>query len=232
MPRHLGRGIDVEVLHGLGADVVGHEGNALHRHQQLEEPAPRALSRGDQEREGQGRPRARLGAAVVRIGGEHGDAAEQAEASSGLLSAMFLVFGTFTIAAGVLLSLTIIMLLADVRRTELATARALGLKRSDARAMFVYEGTITALISGALGSVFGLFLAWIIAVGFTSIFRSVGAQSFAFAWTWDSFVAGWIWGALLSVLLLTCSAVYNAQLNIVRALKGGRPPLRLSLIHI
>ena len=48
--------------------------------------------------------------------------------------AMFLVFGTFTIAAGVLLSLTIIMLLADVRRTELATARALGLKRSDARA--------------------------------------------------------------------------------------------------
>ena len=154
------------------------------------------------------------------------DAAEQAEASSGLLSAMFLVFGTFTIAAGVLLSLTIIMLLADVRRTELATARALGLKRSDARAMFVYEGTITALISGALGSVFGLFLAWIIAVGFTSIFRSVGAQSFAFAWTWDSFVAGWIWGALLSVLLLTCSAVYNAQLNIVRALKGGRPPLR------
>lgn len=154
------------------------------------------------------------------------DAAEQAEASSGLLSAMFLVFGTFTIAAGVLLSLTIIMLLADVRRTELATARALGLRRSDARAMFVYEGTITAVVSGALGSLLGLVLAWVISVGFTSIFQSVGAQSFTFAWTWDSFVAGWIWGALLSVLLLTCSAVYNAQLNIVRALKGGRPPLR------
>ena len=154
------------------------------------------------------------------------EAAEQAAASSGLLSAMFLVFGTFTIAAGVLLSLTIIMLLADVRRTELATARALGLKRSDARAMFVYEGTVTALVSGALGSLLGLFLAWIIAVGFSSIFQSVGAQSFSFAWTWDSFVAGWIWGALLSVLMLAGSAVYNAQLNIVRALKGGRAPLR------
>jgi putative ABC transport system permease protein len=150
------------------------------------------------------------------------EAAEQAEASSGVLSAMFLVFGTFTIAAGVLLSLTIIMLLADVRRKELATARALGLKQSDARAMFVLEGTTIALLSGGLGSLLGLGLAWVISVGFTTIFQSVGAQSFAFAWTMDSFLAGWIWGALLSMLLLTIMATYNAQLNIVRALKGAR----------
>jgi putative ABC transport system permease protein len=154
------------------------------------------------------------------------DAAEQAEASSGLLSAMFLVFGTFTIAAGVLLSLTIIMLLADVRRKELATARALGLKRSDARAMFVLEGTAIALVSGAVGSLVGLGLAWVISVGFSTIFQSVGAQSFAFAWTVDSFFAGWIWGALLSLLLLSLSAAYNAQLNIVRALKDGRAPMK------
>ena len=150
------------------------------------------------------------------------EAAEQAEASSGVLSAMFLVFGTFTIAAGVLLSLTIIMLLADVRRKELATARALGLKQSDARAMFVLEGTSIALVAGGFGSLLGLGLAWVISVGFTTIFQSVGAQSFAFAWTMDSFLAGWIWGALLSMLLLTIMAAYNAQLNIVRALKGAR----------
>lgn len=152
------------------------------------------------------------------------DAAEQAEASSGVLSAMFLVFGTFTIAAGVLLSLTIIMLLADVRRKELATARALGLRRSDARAMFVYEGAVAALVAGALGSVLGLVLAWVISVGFSSIFQSVGAQDFLFAWTLDSFLAGWIWGTLLSLLLLVASAAYNAQLNIVRALRDARPP--------
>ena len=153
------------------------------------------------------------------------EAAEQAEASSGVLSAMFLVFGTFTIAAGVLLSLTIIMLLADVRRKELATARALGLKRSDARAMFLLEGTAIALLSGGFGSLLGLVLAWVISVGFTSIFQSVGAQSFAFAWTLDSFLAGWIWGALLSMMLLSIMATYNAQLNIVRALKGARAQL-------
>ena len=153
------------------------------------------------------------------------DAKEQAEASSGVLSAMFLVFGTFTIAAGVLLSLTIIMLLADVRRSELATARALGLRRSDARAMFVYEGALASMIAGGLGSVLGLFLAWLISVGFSSIFQSVGAQRFSFSWTLDSFMAGWVWGALLSLLLLLGAAAYNAQLNIVRALKGGRTPV-------
>ena len=154
------------------------------------------------------------------------DASEQAEASSGALSAMFLVFGTFTMAAGVLLSLTIIMLLADVRRTELAAVRALGLRRSDARALFVFEGALLALLSGGLGSVLGLGLAWVISVGFSTIFSSVGAQQFVFSWTLDSFLAGWIWGALLALVLLWSSAVYNAQLNIVRALRGARPMLK------
>ena len=150
------------------------------------------------------------------------DAAEQAEASSGALSAMFLVFGTFTIAAGSLLSLTIIMLLADVRRKELATVRALGLRRSDARALFVYEGAVLAFVSSGVGSLVGLVLAWVISVGFSSIFSSVGAQAFTFAWTIDSLLAGWFWGALLALLILWCSALYNAQLTIVRALRGAR----------
>lgn len=154
------------------------------------------------------------------------DASEQAEASSGALSAMFMVFGTFTMAAGVLLSLTIIMLLADVRRTELAAVRALGLRRSDTRALFVYEGAVLAFVSGGLGSVLGLGLAWVISVGFSTIFSSVGAQQFVFSWTLDSFLAGWFWGALLALLLLWSSAVYNAQLNIVRALRGARPMLK------
>ena len=41
------------------------------------------------------------------------EAAAIAAESSGVLAAMFLVFGTFTIAAGILLVLTIVMMLAD-----------------------------------------------------------------------------------------------------------------------
>jgi hypothetical protein len=162
----------------------------------------------------------------LRLSAVQLDAAEQAEASSGALSAMFLVFGTFTIAAGVLLSLTIIMLLADVRRTELATVRSLGLRRSDARAFFLYEGAVLSFLSSGIGSLVGLVLAWVISVGFSSIFSSVGAQQFAFAWTWDSLLAGWVWGTLLALLLLWSSALYNAQLNIVRALRGARATVK------
>ena len=162
----------------------------------------------------------------LRLSAVQLDAAEQAEASSGALSAMFLVFGTFTIAAGVLLSLTIIMLLADVRRTELATVRSLGLRRSDARAFFLYEGAVLAFLSSGLGSLVGLALAWMIAIGFSSIFTAVGAQQFTFSWTLDSLLAGWIWGTLLALLLLWSSALYNAQLNIVRALRGARATVK------
>ena len=154
------------------------------------------------------------------------EAAEQAEASSGALSAMFLVFGTFTIAAGVLLSLTIIMLLADVRRTELATVRALGLRRSDTRALFVYEGAILAFVSSGLGTLLGLALAWVISVGFSVIFATVDAQTFSFSWTLDSLLSGWIWGTLIALVLLWSSALYNAQLNIVQALRGARATVR------
>ena len=152
------------------------------------------------------------------------DAQEQAEASSKILAAMFLVFGSFTIAAGVLLSLTIIMLLADVRQRELAAVRALGLRRSDARALFVLEGSVLALFASGIGTLLGLVFAWLISVGFSSIFTSVGAQAFTFAWSMDSVFSGWIWGSLFSILLLWLSAVYNAQLNIIRGLRGGRPP--------
>ena len=40
---------------------------------------------------------------------------------------MFLVFGSFTIAAGILLVVTIITMLIDVRQKEYATVRALGM---------------------------------------------------------------------------------------------------------
>ena len=83
-----------------------------------------------------------LGLSPVRV-----EAAEQAEASSGVLSGMFLVFGGFTIAAGVLLAVTVVVLLAEARRKELATLRAVGLTRADARS--------AALDGGAHGRFLG-----------------------------------------------------------------------------
>ena len=82
---------------------------------------------------------------------------------------MFLVFGTFTIAAGVLLVLTIVLMLAESRRSELGVMRAIGVTRSDARALAVMEGVVIAAVSGVIGSLIGLLLAMGISAGFSSI---------------------------------------------------------------
>ena len=67
------------------------------------------------------------------------EAAKAAAQSSGIISGMFLVFGTFTIAAGVLLVLTIVLMLAESRRSEFGVLRAIGITRSDVRAQAVME---------------------------------------------------------------------------------------------
>jgi len=148
------------------------------------------------------------------------DALEQAEASSGVLSAMFLVFGSFTIAAGVLLVITIITMLVDVRQKEYATVRALGMTRSDLRYIAMIEGSIAALIGCGLGSLVGVGLAWLIGIGFSSVFATAGADVFAFHVDASSILAGWFWGFHLAMLTLFASALWSSRIIIVHALKN------------
>ena len=159
-----------------------------------------------------------LGASFTAVKVEASKAAAQ---SSGVIAGMFLVFGTFTIAAGILLVLTIILMLAEARRSEMGVLRAIGISRSDARALAVQEGVIVASLAGALGSILGLFLAWVISIAFDSIFAAAGSDLFTFAWEWSSVFAGWAWGFLIAIFTLWCSALWTSKLNIVSALKGG-----------
>ncbi|MDG1559343.1 MAG: ABC transporter permease, partial [Candidatus Poseidoniaceae archaeon] len=152
------------------------------------------------------------------------DAAALASESSGVLAAMFLVFGSFTIAAGVLLVLTIVLMLAEARRSEFGTLRSLGMSQSDARSLAVMEGAMVASLSCIVGSVVGLGLAWFISIGFQSMFSSVGSGQFLFEWAWGSIFAGWSWGFLLAIGTLWGTAVWTARTNIVVALRGGKEP--------
>jgi len=147
------------------------------------------------------------------------DALEQAEASSSVLTAMFLVFGSFTIAAGILLVVTIITMLIDVRQKEYATVRALGMTRSDLRYVAMIEGAIAALIGCAFGSLLGVGLAWLIGIGFSSVFASAGADVFSFHVDSSSLLAGWFWGFHIAMLTLFGSALWSSRMIIVHALK-------------
>lgn len=152
------------------------------------------------------------------------EAAALAEESSGVLASMFLVFGTFTIVAGILLVLTIVMMLAESRRSELGTVRALGISQADARALAVQEGILVSAMASVVGSLVGIVLAWFISIGFQNMFASVGTTQFSFSWEWNSLFAGAVWGFLLAVATLWSSALWTSRLNILQALKGGKTP--------
>ena len=149
------------------------------------------------------------------------EAAKAAAQSSGVISGMFLVFGTFTIAAGVLLVLTIVLMLAESRRSELGVMRAIGVTRSDARALAIMEGIIIANFAGIIGAVIGLLLAMGISAGFSNIFASAGSDLFTFSWEFTSLFAGWAWGFLLAMLTLWMTSLWTSRLNIVTALRSG-----------
>jgi putative ABC transport system permease protein len=139
------------------------------------------------------------------------EAAKAATQSSGVISGMFLVFGTFTIAAGVLLVLTIVLMLAESRRSELGVLRAIGVTRSDARALAVMEGVVIAGLSGVLGSLLGLLLARGISAGFSSIFASAGSDLFTFSWEFNSLFSGWAWGFLLAMMTLWATSLWTSR---------------------
>ena len=122
----------------------------------------------------------------LRIVAAKEKALETAEEGAGALSAMFLVFGAFTIGAGILLVLTIVMMLAESRRSDEAIMRAIGLKRSDMRSLALMEGMMTSAAASVLGGIFGLVLAWLVSLAFSSVFASAGAEGIAYSFSIES----------------------------------------------
>ena len=136
---------------------------------------------------------------------------------------MFLVFGSFTIGAGLLLVLTIVMMLAESRRVDEAIIRSIGLKRSDMRALALMEGMITSSIASLLGGVFGLFLAWIVSAAFSSVFATAGADGIAYSFDFESVLIGMSLGFVIAMSTLWLTALWTSKLNIVQALRVFLP---------
>ncbi|HEX5849201.1 MAG TPA: ABC transporter permease, partial [Rubrobacter sp.] len=68
------------------------------------------------------------------------DAIEQADSGGETFTSIFLLFGQFSVAAGVLLIFLIFVMLAAERKHELGIARAVGMRRGHLMRMFAFEG--------------------------------------------------------------------------------------------
>src|SRR5205814_6928048 len=87
------------------------------------------------------------------------DALDTADSMGSAFMSMFTTFGSFSIAAGVLLIFLIFVMLAAERRSELGIARAVGTRRGHLVQMFLFEGLAYDLLAAAVGALLGIAVA-------------------------------------------------------------------------
>jgi len=86
---------------------------------------------------------------------------------------IFMVLGSFSVIAGVLLIINIFVMLAEERKSEMGISRAVGMKRGHLMQTYMFEGLFYAISAAILGTIFGLVLGYIIILSFGVIFSPI-----------------------------------------------------------
>jgi putative ABC transport system permease protein len=160
---------------------------------------------------------ATMGFRVIPMKSDVRKATEDAGAN---FSALFLVFGSFVIFAGILLVMNLFVMLADERKSEMGMTRALGMQRGDLRTMFVLEGSVIGLVSSAIGAVLGIGVARLLMVGLDKALSDSFGGSIVFAWEWHSLLTGFSIGFLVTWATLLATSFYISRMNVVAAMRN------------
>ena len=155
------------------------------------------------------------------------DSVDQASRNVDQISQIFLLLGSFTIVAGVLLIVNIFVMLAEERKGEMGVARALGMRRAHLVQSFVAEGLAYALLSALVGTFTGLLIAWVILWAFGLVFplQFLGGVSFALTWTPLDLIRGFAIGFLITMGTILLASWRVSKLNIVRAIRDIPEPV-------
>ena len=89
---------------------------------------------------------------------------------------MFTTFGSFSIAAGILLIFLIFVMLAAERRGELGIARAIGTRRSHLVKMYLFEGLAYDLVAALFGTVLGVAVAYAMVLAMAAALGALGIE--------------------------------------------------------
>ena len=154
------------------------------------------------------------------------EAIERAVEGSKSLRDLFMVMGTFTIIAGMMLVINIFVMLAEERKSEMGIARAVGMKRKHLMYMFLFEGTAYSLLSALVGSFVGLGVAVVIIYAFAKIFiteSDFNPMQF-FTFSVDSLILAFCGGLLITLFTIYISSRKVSKLNIIRAIRNIPEP--------
>jgi putative ABC transport system permease protein len=154
------------------------------------------------------------------------DAVGGADQRGEIFSTLFVLFGQFSVAAGMLLIFLIFVMLAAERKHELGIARAVGMQRTNLIRTFALEGALYALAACALGSVAGTGVGWVM-VRFIGV-SMAGGNDFriAFSTSPQNMLLAFCLGMVLTFAVVLISSWRVSRLNIVRAIRDIPEPDR------
>jgi putative ABC transport system permease protein len=151
------------------------------------------------------------------------DAIDQADEGGETFTSIFLLFGQFSVAAGVLLIFLIFVMLAAERKHELGIARAVGMRRGHLMRMFAFEGALYALLASAIGSVAGVGVGWLMVRVIGEAFAGSGF-TVRFATSPENVVIAFCLGMVLTFAVVLISSWRVSRLNVVRAIRDIPEP--------
>jgi putative ABC transport system permease protein len=152
-----------------------------------------------------------------------------AKSSGSGVSTLFLVLGLFSIVAGAMLIVGIFVLLAEERKGEMGTLRAIGLHRRDLVYSYYFEGLAYSAGSALAGTVLGVGVGYGLTYAFSVLFPEPGLSQAAIL---DSFTVvpqtlliAYVVGFLLTLVTVVVASRRASRLNIVRAMRDLPEPL-------
>jgi putative ABC transport system permease protein len=149
-----------------------------------------------------------------------------AELVGSLFVTLFVVFGLFSIAAGIMLIFLTFVMLAAERRPEMGMARAVGMKRMHLTESFVAEGMTYNIGAAMIGALLGLAVAGLIVWILSQVFSDFGV-GITFHFNAQGFVIAYFLGLVITFATVAFSSWRAANLNIVEAVRDLPDPEQL-----
>ncbi len=149
---------------------------------------------------------------------------ESARAGGQSLGDLFMIFGIFSIIAGIVLIINIFVMLGEERKSEMGMARAVGMKTKHLIRMYLFEGTLYAFFAAAVGALLGLFFGWLVIISFEYIFGELAEVTgsgfdIPFYFSWDSVLTAFCAGLLITFITIFFTSRRISRLNLIRAIR-------------
>ncbi|MCK5548725.1 MAG: FtsX-like permease family protein [Thermoplasmata archaeon] len=176
--------------------------------------------------------------ASISVSGIKQDGIRSAEGVQ-LLTETFLAFGAVVIIAGMILIVMLVSALAEERKREIGTMRAVGSKRGQVARLFVFEGTVLSSVSSLIGTFVGVGVAFV-CIYLTNTYwpNIVEGNVVTLNFTAGSLAVGFAVGFVIALVTFALSSYAISRMGIVDALRqtakgeGGRRRRALPIVLI